>query len=795
MKNCIQGQSRFSLLLFFLLFGFINASDEKLFPVPDLIKPNVQFWKMVYSEVSIREGLLHDRHHPMVIYDKVRTNSPSEVEEVRRRREQINKSLEVINSQPEDSWGEEERRIVALFEEHASRDALRGASERVRFQRGQRERFISGIERSGMYLDTIRSILQEHELPLLLAYIPHVESSFDTEAYSKVGAAGLWQFMRATGGAFGMKVDYLVDERRDPIIATVGAARYLSNAYNLLGSWPVAITSYNHGVNGMRRAVNTTGSNCIANIIENYRSRTFGFASSNFYACFVAAARLAEDYQNIFPNVTLMPRKEFNSTRLNEYMNIHALISHLGLSQEQFRAYNPAIRASVYNQQNHLPKGFTIHVPGTITPERLEQTIASIPHSYRSSDPPRQEYHRVQRGENLNIIANRYGVSVRDIAQANNITRLNRIYAGQVLRIPSRVPRSAVTAGRVTSPRETATVPPPTETAHQEVESEQQRVSDIPEGPEIVTSKAGESEETVTKETEQEIVDEDTGLEQEIAITPETIEYRVRPGDNLTHIANRYGVSVQKLAKTNNIRTLNRLFVGQILVIPMSETPTEKTSPAVAISIEPGSSSEPEVIQPEKETGAESSLAPSPAEEMSDTLRDIAATIATDQPARENAQPAFSTSFDVNAYKLDAVLSPTGNQARIIVNLNETIGHYADWLGIPTHKIRQFNNMGRTSEIRLNSTLNIPLNKPDALKSFAAARLEYHMAIEEDFFSRYKIVDLREHVVGRGESVWDIIRKDENVIPLWLLAKHNNNLNPSMLRVGMKLWVPVVEER
>ena len=118
--------------------------------------------------------------------------------------------------------------------------------------------------------------------------MPHVESSFDPYAYSKVGAAGLWQFMRSTGRRF-LRIDAAVDERLDPYRATEAAAQLLSYNYRLLGSWPLAITAYNHGAEGMRRAREQLGTDDIVRIVRDYHSPTFGFASRNFYVSFLAA--------------------------------------------------------------------------------------------------------------------------------------------------------------------------------------------------------------------------------------------------------------------------------------------------------------------------------------------------------------------------------------------------------------------------------------------------------------------------------------------------------------------------
>src|SRR5207237_2254993 len=116
-----------------------------------------------------------------------------------------------------------------------------------------------------------------------LPRLPLSESCFNLHAYPKVGAAGIWQFMPATGRHF-MRVDNLVDERRDPIASTRAAAQFLDRVHDMLGSWPLAITAYNHGPDGMARAVDEVGSSDIGRIVREYQGRAFGFASRNFYA-------------------------------------------------------------------------------------------------------------------------------------------------------------------------------------------------------------------------------------------------------------------------------------------------------------------------------------------------------------------------------------------------------------------------------------------------------------------------------------------------------------------------------
>jgi membrane-bound lytic murein transglycosylase D len=178
---------------------------------------------------------------------------------------------------------------------------------------------------------------------------------------------------------------------------------------------------------------------------------------------------------------------------------------------------------------------------------------------------------------------------------------------------------------------------------------------------------------------------------------------------------------------------------------------------------------------------------------LSDSLKEIVLAKADTVPASpEEAKPGIMPKFDVDVYNLGVTLSPVGNTAEITVSVDETIGHYADWLGIPTYHIRQLNRMGGRSDIRINRPLVIPADQP-LLEKFVKARLEYHMAIEEDFYSRYKVSDLKQKTIRRGETLWDICNGQD--LPLWLFKKYNKQLDLGKLMPGVAVWIPVIEEK
>ena len=188
------------------------------------------------------------------------------------------------------------------------------AAESVRSQTGQRERFLAGVIRSGAYIPAIKQVLRSYGLPEDLAYLPHVESSFNTAAYSKVGASGIWQFTKSTGKTY-LRIDQAVDERSDPLIAAHAAAKYLKNSYNQLGTWPLALTSYKYGTAGTKRALNEKGS--YERIFTEYNKGHFKFASRNFYAEFLAAKEIARNPDKYFKEMKFVKggRNEKSASR------------------------------------------------------------------------------------------------------------------------------------------------------------------------------------------------------------------------------------------------------------------------------------------------------------------------------------------------------------------------------------------------------------------------------------------------------------------------------------------------
>lgn len=286
------------------------ATYSGVFLKPGELEPAVEFWRKVYAEWQRSEVVFHDDRYLDVIYEVMvlpgyvdESMTAEQKEIVNQRRNYWKARLSLLESKryynaPLDA---SDLQLIGKLEKSGRPLAgiLNGASDRVHAQRGTRERFKRGLEISGRYERQFRRIFREAGLPEDLAYLPHVESSFQSAARSSAGAVGMWQFTKAAAKRF-MPSARRRDLRLDPLASAVGAARYLSHAYYNLGDWPSAITSFNHGIGGMKRAQNQVGRD-FARIVQSYTSPTFGFASRNYYAQFLAAREIASNPIRYFP--------------------------------------------------------------------------------------------------------------------------------------------------------------------------------------------------------------------------------------------------------------------------------------------------------------------------------------------------------------------------------------------------------------------------------------------------------------------------------------------------------------
>lgn len=423
-------------VLLICLKGNQALAKKNYFPVFPSIVENVKFWEKVYSQYSTNTAVLHDKNDLSIIYEEVpildRTlpgAAPLNRKYLKSVKSKYASILEKLGRGGQPS-NDSEKRIFYLFSGPDKRKKIKAAAVNIRAQTGLRERFLEGVIRSGAYIKEMKGIFRQYGLPEDLAYLPHVESSFNINAYSKFGAAGAWQFTRSTGKEF-MKINYIIDERRDLLISTKAAAEYLKRNFDTLGTWPLAITAYNYGHAGMQRALLQEGT--YERIFTNYRKGWFKFASRNFYSEFIAARNVAKHLEKS-PSLKLdSPRKTFHAY-MRGYAHIEDLSSHYRLNKEILKEFNPSLRSPVWNGEKYVPKNYQLRLPYSKNTMRL---AATMPGSIFKNSQKRSNFYTVKSGDTAGKIAQKHGVSLKSLSRANNLNKKAVVYIGQTLRIPS----------------------------------------------------------------------------------------------------------------------------------------------------------------------------------------------------------------------------------------------------------------------------------------------------------------------------------------------------------------------
>jgi membrane-bound lytic murein transglycosylase D len=424
------------------------AVAGRAFEVPPALRPQVDFWKDIFATYSKRHVVIHDTERPDRIYSVLDFRDLDQrglgevaiehvmrdtVEQEKKRIRRLLLRLDRGDARPTP----DEERIRDLFRDDPSprRFLAAAAADRIRSQTGLRERFARGIAIGHRYFPEMEAIFRREGIPVQITRLPLVESCFNVHAYSKVGAAGVWQFMPATARHF-MRIDEAIDERLDPIVSTRAAARFLRQNYERLGTWPLAIMAYNHGPGGIARAVRQLGTTDVTAIIERYDGRAFKFASRNFYPEFLAALEVERNHDDYFGPLPLDPPLRADVVRLQHYVSLKTVGRCAG-GVDQIDDLNPGLLPAVRAGKQYIPSGYRLRLPAGRR-KSFERCYAEVPAHLKFARQKRQYVtHRVRRGQTLGQIARRYGLSVEELQKRNGLRSKDLIRVGQVLRIPT----------------------------------------------------------------------------------------------------------------------------------------------------------------------------------------------------------------------------------------------------------------------------------------------------------------------------------------------------------------------
>ena len=497
-----------------------SGATSPLFPKPPELVPRVEFWKRIYTEVDTSGGLVHDARNVEIVYETIRfpsgLSSRSRDRKTREAKDRYKSILRTLASGKRSDLSADQKRVLALFPQGVSNQTLRTASGQVRFQLGQADKFRDGLVRMGRWENYIRQVLSARGLPTELVALPHVESSFNPKAHSHAGASGIWQFTRSTGRRY-LRVDYVVDERRDPFLATIAAARLLKANHETTKTWPLAITAYNHGASGG----GTRGPQARD---PRHRRHPGPLPEPQLRLCLAQllhrvprGARGGGGSPEVLRGVRKDAPEDPEIVVLDHFYRAKTLASTFGITIEALRTANPAllgpdlerpeVRAEGLRPAS-APRSPARRRPGDAGADSRRRALlgagprsAATGCSGATPSPPSRDASTSSQSELMAL---------------NNLRNRNHIRIGQVLNLPVKDPYRAVA-----------------------------RTADPNRVPEPIPA---------------------DGL------------YRVRRGDNITEIAQRFGVGVKDLLAVNHIRDRNRISVGQVLQLPGGAN-TARTSP------------------------------------------------------------------------------------------------------------------------------------------------------------------------------------------------------------------------
>lgn len=279
------------------------------------------------------------------------------------------------------------------------------------------------LGRTGRYRPMIEEILAEEGLPRELFYLAVIESGLNPNAYSRAHACGMWQFISSRARMHGLRVDWWVDERRDPEKSTRAAAAYLKELYQMFGSWELALAGYNSGEGRVARARKKRPS------CEDYWCLDLPRETENFVPKFIAATLIGEDPKAYgFSAPKAEAPLAYDTIEVDDATDVSVIAEGAGATPEEIQRLNPALRRWCTAPDG--PPTVVRVPPGTASKCRAE--LASIPVDKRVT----WRRHRISRGETLSQIAGHYGTSVRAILTVNDIRNPHRIHSGDYLIIP-----------------------------------------------------------------------------------------------------------------------------------------------------------------------------------------------------------------------------------------------------------------------------------------------------------------------------------------------------------------------
>jgi len=579
------------------------------------------------------------------------------------------------------------------------------------FLKNRKKSFERLMAISEFYFPMFEEAMARQNVPLEIKYLAVVESALNPKAVSRVGATGLWQFMFQTGKQYGLNINTYVDDRSDPLKASDAAALYMSNMYKIFGDWDLVLASYNSGPGNVAKAIRRSGGQQnFWNIRKHLPKETQGYVPA-----FLATMYIYEYHKEhgIVPNRAVIKHFATDTIMVKREITFKQISDLIDIPVSQLQLLNPAYKRDVVpfiEGENHylrMPNDkvaiYTSNEDKIYAYVNYETSKRERPYEIRYASKVNEaedghvvtktRFYKIKRGDSLSEIANKYGVSVSELKKWN---RIRGTYAprGKMLKIYS---------------YDNVAVNP------KDVESKE--VAEVKKEP--------------TADTEKSLVAE-TKFKEEVVVTlvTNTKKYKVKRGDNLSSIANKYGVTIADIKEWNDLKK-NSVTSGKVLKIKIAEKVASK----------------------------------------------VKREIRTDNKAIDSQNEALAANEKATKTEKETSVADTKAPEFYVVQKGDNLSNIAKKYAVSIDDLKKWNNL-TNGNIALGFKLKLALEKEnDTLNSDAdvAAKTEYKTL---------------EYVVVKGDNLGNIAKKHKvstDDLKLW------NNLTDNNIQLGSTLIVSKTE--
>ncbi len=289
-----------------------------------------------------------------------------------------------------------------------------------------KERFSLWLVRSGKYLELMKGILKEQNVPEDMVFLPLIESGFNANAYSTARAVGCWQFIASTAKNYGLEINWWKDERKDPVKSTVAAANYLKDLYRMFGSWNLAMAAYNAGEGKILRALNKSKSDDYWALLD---TRYIRDETKDYVPKFIAASMIANSPENFgFNNLEYHPPMNYDLATIKTPVDLDIAAECAETSIEIIRELNPELRR--WCTPPDVPE-YTLRIPPGKKDVFLEN-LSRVPEEKRVT----VDTYIVKKGDTFQKVSKKTGVPVQAILDLNDMEKIMPLKAGTKVDLP-----------------------------------------------------------------------------------------------------------------------------------------------------------------------------------------------------------------------------------------------------------------------------------------------------------------------------------------------------------------------